>query len=107
MLVSILVRRLRPGVTFEQFKEAWMADPGWMSAPGHIGAPVRVTHARRIDDDREIISYAILDLIVPQLLEVGARMAAGEQARHERINDLIESTVVKGIYQIIDETELT
>jgi hypothetical protein len=101
MLVSILVRRLRPGVTFEQFRAAWLAEPG------HFGAPVRVTHAQRIDDDREIVSYAVLDMSRAELLDALTRLTAGESARHERIDEGVESTVVKGIYEIVDVTELT
>jgi hypothetical protein len=107
VLVAILVRRLKPGVTFEQFKAAWTADPGYTSAPGHVGGPVRVTHARRIDDDREIVSYALFDLTLAQLQEAQAGMAAGERLRHERLDEVVESTVVKGIYEVIDVTELT
>jgi hypothetical protein len=101
MLVSILVRRLRPGVTFEQFRAAWAPDPGY------FGRPVRVTHARRVDDDREIVSYAVLDMTPAELPEFLTRIAAGEQSRHDRIDEVIESTIVKGIYEIIDVTELT
>ena len=101
MLVAILVRRLRPGVTFEQFRAAWLAEPG------HFGGPVRVTHARRIDDDREIVSYAVLDLSRDGLQEALTRLAAGEHSRHDRIDEVIESTVGKGIYEIIDVTDLT
>jgi hypothetical protein len=101
MLVSILVRRLRPGVTFEQFRAAWLAEPG------HFGGPVRVTHARRIDDDREIVSYAALDLSRDGLQEALTRLAAGERSRHDRIDEVIEGTVVKGIYEIVDVTDLT
>jgi hypothetical protein len=107
MLVSILVRRLRPGVTFEQFQAAWLAEPGYMSAPGHVGAPVRVTHARRVDDDREIVSYAFLDMTREQLREATAGMAEAERLRHDRLDAVVEGTVVKGIYEVIDVTELT
>jgi hypothetical protein len=107
MLVSILVRRLRPGVTFAQFKAAWLAESGYMSAPGHVGAPVRVTHARRVDDDREIVSYAFLDMTRDQLLKATAGMAEPERRRHDRLDAVVESTVVKGIYEVIDVTDLT
>jgi hypothetical protein len=76
MLIAILVRRLRPGVTFEQFLADWRAEPGYMSAPDHVGAPVRVTHARRIDDDREVVSYALLDLTRGQLHKAAAAIAS-------------------------------
>ena len=107
MLVSILVRRLRAGVTFEQFRAAWLAEPGYMSEPGHVGAPVCVTHAQRVDDDREIVSYALLDMTRDQLLQVTASMAEAERLRHDRLEAVVESTVVKGIYEVIDVTELT
>jgi hypothetical protein len=101
MLVSVLVRRLRPGVTFEQFRAAWQAEPG------HFGRPVRVTHARRVDDDREILSYSLLDLTPDQLPEFLSRIAASEQSRHDRLDEVIEGTVVKGIYEVLDVTDLT
>jgi hypothetical protein len=107
MIVALLVRRLRPGVTFEQFKDAWAAEPGYMSAPGHVGTPVRVTHARRIGDDREIVSYALLDMSPDQLRQLETGMAAPERLRHDRLDAVVESTVIKGFYEVIDVTELS
>ncbi|MDX2225784.1 MAG: hypothetical protein SFY92_01590 [Verrucomicrobiae bacterium] len=101
MLISILIRRLRPGVTFEQFQAAWMADPG------HFGTTIKVTHARRIDDDREVVSYAVMDMSRDDLHKILNRTEAGERTRHDRIDGMIESTVIKGIYEILDEVDLT
>jgi hypothetical protein len=55
-----------------------------MADPGHFGEPVRVTHARRIDDDREIISYAVLDMTPALLREILARTATSERAAPPR-----------------------
>jgi len=101
MFVAVLVRRLRENVSFEEFKDAWMA------AEGHFGRPVRVTHARRIDDPREIVSYARMDVSREELDRWLARTAESEAERHDRIATLIEHTVVAGIYEEIDETELS
>jgi hypothetical protein len=103
MVISVLVRKLRPRVTFENFKEAWLAEPD------HFGRPVHVSHAQRIDDPSEIISYALIDASRDEVLAVlaDASVARREHTRHTRINDLIESTALKGIYEVIDTTELS
>jgi hypothetical protein len=103
MIMVVFVRRLRPDVTFNEFKEAWLAEPN------HFGQPVLVTHGKSLVDDREIVSYALLDLS-PE--ELGAalgdqQLVQGEAARHDRIDAVIERTVVRGFYEIVDETELS
>ena len=35
--------------------------------------------------------------------EVMARIGAQEAVRHERLTDMIESTVTRGIYEVVDE----
>ena len=35
------------------------------------------------------------------------QLVQGEAVRHDRIDAVIESTVVKGFYEIVDETELS
>ena len=103
MIMVMFVRRLRPGVTFEEFKEAWLAEPN------HFGQLVRVTHGQSLEDDREIVSYALLD-VSPEELGVALadqQLRQGEAVRHDRIDAVIESTVVKGFYQIVDDTELS
>jgi len=103
MIMVMFVRRLRPGVTFEEFKEAWLAEPN------HFGQPVLVTHGQSLEDDREIVSYALLDLS-PEELGAALRdqqLVQGEAVRHDRIDAVIESTIVKGFYEIVDQTELS
>jgi len=45
VIVSILVRRLREGKTYEDFREAWLPEKGF-------GWPTRVVTAQRMDDPR-------------------------------------------------------
>jgi hypothetical protein len=52
MMMAVLVRRLREGVTYEQFKEAWLPEHGF-------GRDVRVLNAMSVDDPREI--YEVVD----------------------------------------------
>ncbi|MEM8855106.1 MAG: hypothetical protein AAGD34_15485 [Pseudomonadota bacterium] len=95
------MRRLRDDATFEAFVDAWQAEPD------HFGQKVTVTHARNIEDPREIVSYAMIDTDRATLDAVLQRTAQGEAARHERIAPLIASTVVKGIYEIASTHDLT
>src|SRR3954464_2647860 len=106
MIVSILVRRLREGKTYEDFREAWLPEKGF-------GWPTRVVTAQRMDDPREIVTIGFSDIGQEEaqalLEQVGIR-DAGEQsddaaeepdehlddvaeeqlARRARINDVIE-----------------
>jgi len=49
MIVSVFVRRLKPGATFEDFVREWEADEGF-------GVPTRVFNAQSLTDPRDIIS---------------------------------------------------
>jgi hypothetical protein len=103
MILSMLVRRLRPGVTFAEFKEAWMAEPN------HFGRPVEVSHARRLDDPREIVSFALIDASREDIQRMLDRpeVMRQEQERHRRIDDVIEATVARGLYEVVDTTVLS
>lgn len=103
MILAIFVRRLRPGVSFSEFKEAWVAEPN------HFGRPVRVSHAQRLDDDREIVSYALIDATQSEVQEALRipEVARREDARHSRIDQVIERTVLNGLYEVADTTALT
>ena len=100
MLWSVLVRRLKEGMTFEQSREAWVAEPG------HFGMAVRVVHARRTDDEREILSFSFLDIDTEEVSAAG-QIAEGEKRRHDRISEVIGATVMSGIYEVITEVDLS
>ncbi len=76
MILPMLVRRLRPGVSFAEFREAWLA------APNHFGTAGAEVLAR-------------------------PEVAREEQARHPRIDDVIEAIVARGLYEVVDTTELS
>ena len=97
MFCSVLIRRLKEDVSFEDFRKAWKPEEG------HFGRPVRVHHAQRIDDEREIVSFAFLEVRAEELNALLDQIAEGEKKRHERIAELIETTVAAGIYEVFDE----
>ena len=100
MLCSVIVRRLKEGATYEDFREAWV--------PGHgFGVPVRVVNARSLDDDREIVSIGLIDLPKSDLPEMLKRVAASEAKRHDKIAPVIDGTVHRGIYEIVDDNDLS
>jgi hypothetical protein len=98
---SVLIRRLREGSSFDDFRNAW--EPG----PQHFEMPVRVTHARRTDDAREILSFSLIDIGAEEMGATLQRVAEGEKQRHDRISEVIETTVAAGIYEVISEVDLS
>lgn len=100
MLCSILVRRLKEDATYEDFHRAWFPEHGF-------GVPARVRNARRVDDPRELVSIGFLDMPVESLAEGLEQVAAAEGKRHDRISEVIESTVIAGIYEVLDDYDFT
>ena len=75
MIVSILVRRLREGKTYEDFREAWLPEKGF-------GWPTRVVTAQRMDDPREVVTIGFSDIRAEPaegLLELVGLAASGEE----------------------------
>jgi hypothetical protein len=100
MLCSILVRRLKEGATYPDFHRAWFPDQGF-------GVPARVRNAERVGDPRELLSVGFLDLPVAELATGLERVATAERLRHDRIAEVIESTVLSGIYEVLDDYDFS
>jgi hypothetical protein len=100
MLCSIRVRRLKEGLGYGDFHRAWFPDQGF-------GVPARVRNARRVDDPRELLSVGFLELPLEDLAVGLERVAAQERRRHDRIGQVIESTVLTGIYEVLDDYDLS
>jgi hypothetical protein len=101
MLMAVLVRRLQEGVTYEQFREAWQPEHGF-------GREVRVLNAPNVDDPRQIVSVGLMPDAtkedVPAFLESVAR---SEAERHRRIDEVIESIELRGIYEVVGDEDLS
>lgn len=101
MFISVLVRRLKPGKTYEDFVDAWYPDKGF----GFGGrGPIL---ARNLEDDREILAIGFIDLERDQLPATMERIGTQEAARHDRIAEVIESTALRGMYEIEDEFDFS
>jgi hypothetical protein len=97
MFVTVFVRRLKPGKTYEDFLRAWYPDKGF-GFPGQ--GPFL---ARNVNDPAEILAYGLVDLPDRASLDRElARVAKQEAVRHDRLADVIESTTVRGIYELTD-----
>jgi hypothetical protein len=124
MIVSILVRRLREGKTYDDFREAWLPEKGF-------GWPTRVVTAQRMDDPREIVTIGFSDITPEQgealLAQVGLEESGEERTeaasepgdehladvadeqlrRRSRIDDVIEPEMTRSFYVQLAEDDLT
>jgi hypothetical protein len=125
MIVSILVRRLRDGKTYEDFREAWLPEKGF-------GWPTRVVTAQRMDDPREIVTIGFSDISPEEgealLAQVGldssgekrgdteerkpddehlGEVADEQLARRSRISEVIEPEMTRAFYVQVAEDDLT
>lgn len=100
MIVALFRRRLKDGVTFEQFIDAWEADRGF-------GVPARVMNAVSVDDPREILSVGFVDIDTSTIAASSATVADQEAVRHSRIDDVIESTILHTFYDLRTEHDFS
>ena len=102
MFVAVLVRRLRPGKTYEDFVRAWYPDSGY-------DVPVRGPMlARSLADEREILAVAFVDVPTGEdVVEMFTRIGDQERVRHDRIEDVIEETTLRGVYELVDEFDFS
>jgi hypothetical protein len=100
MIVSVLVRRLKEGFTFEDFVEEWEADQGF-------GVPTRVFNAQSLNDPRDVISIGFVAVTVDELKQRLPASAAPESVRHDRIATVIESTKLQCMYEVRTEHDFT
>ena len=100
MIVSVFVRRLKPGATFADFVREWEADRGF-------GVPTRVFNAQSLTDPRDIISIGFVAVEAEELARWLATASAPEAARHERIDTVIESTTLRCMYDLRTEHDFS
>lgn len=100
IVVSVLIRRLREGKTYEDFREAWLPDQGF-------SFPTRVVSAQRVDDDREVITIGFSELDEAEAEVQLQRMAPQQQRRHERIDAVVEPEMTRRFYVQVAEDDFT
>jgi len=98
MFIAVFVRRLRDGKTYEDFLDAWYPDKGF-----GFGGRGPIT-ARSLTDERELLTLGFVDLPDRDSVdEAMARLAEQESLRHDRIDEVIESTSLRALYEQLDE----
>jgi len=100
MIVSVFVRRLKPGATFGDFVREWQADEGF-------GVPTRVFNAQSLADPRDVISIGFVAVDAAQVAQWLSEDHAPEAARHERIGTVIESTTLRCMYELHTEHDFS
>jgi hypothetical protein len=100
MIVSVFVRRLKPGATFQDFVREWEADEGF-------GVPTRVFNAQSLTDPRDVISIGFASVGAEQVTRWLTTAPASETVRHERIDTVIESTTLRCMYDLRTEHDFS
>ena len=90
MLRAVFVRTLKAGVTYEQFKDAWV--------PGDVGGyPAKVSVARNVSADRQVITVLELDMSLAEFEEKRAALTRSDAL--ERLAEIVETTELEGLYE--------
>ena len=100
IVIAVLMRRLREGKTYDDFREAWLPEQGF-------GFPTRVVSAQRVDDDREIITIGFSELDEAEAEAQLQRIGPQEQRRHERIDDVVEPEMTRRFYVQVADDDFT
>lgn len=100
MIVTVFIRRLKEGRTFDDFLVEWGAEQGF-------GVPTRVINAVSAEDPRDILSIGFVDIGAADLQTFLADAPASEAKRHARIDTVIESIELRAFYDLRTEHDLT
>ena len=100
MLRAVFVRTLKPGVTYQQFKEAWVPE----GLDGDYPATARV--GRNVANERQVITIIELDVPVGELNAASASLTRPDAL--ERLGEIVETTEVEAVYEdVFDERSLS
>jgi hypothetical protein len=91
MLRTVFVRTLKPGVTYEQFRDAW--------APERVDGdyPARASISRNVTDERQVITILELDMTMDRFAVIAPSLTRLDAL--DRVRELVESTELQGIYE--------
>jgi hypothetical protein len=100
MIVSVFVRRLKQGPTFDDFIHEWEADVGF-------GVPTRVFNGPSLDDPRSVVSIGFVAATPADGREWLAAGSRAERVRHDRIDTVVETTSLRAMYEVRTEHDFT
>jgi heme-degrading monooxygenase HmoA len=93
MLCALSVRKLKPGA-YEGFRRAWEPE----EFPEGF---TRAYHIRSLEDENEVVSFGFYEGTIADLDAI--RDSQKEQERQDRIAEHVQSTVVDGMFEVVDE----
>ncbi|HLI35743.1 MAG TPA: hypothetical protein VKV80_00150 [Streptosporangiaceae bacterium] len=91
MLRVVFARTLKPGVTYEQFRDAWTPE----RADGEY--PARASISRNVTDERQVITILELDMTMDRFAVIAPSLTRLDAL--DRVSELVESTELQGIYE--------
>jgi len=97
MLRAVFVRTLRPGVTYEQFKRAWVPE----RIDGRY--PARASVARNVADDRQVITILELDMSLAEFQDQRASLTRPDAL--DRLAEIVQTTELEGLYEDVFNNE--
>ena len=100
MIISVIVRRLKEGKTYEDFREAWLPDKPF-------GVPTRVVSAQRLEDPRDIVTIGFSDMPLEEAEAFLERVGPQEAGRHDRVDDVIDGDVTRYFYLQVGDDDFT
>lgn len=91
MLYAVFVRTLKPGVTYEQFRDAWL--------PERVEdlSPARVSVGRSVSDTRQVITIVEVDVTADQFAAIAPSLT--RPGALEKVREIVESTELEGVYE--------
>ncbi len=98
MFLALTVRRIKHG-SYEDFRRAWEPEE-------HPDLTGRIYHARKVDDEDEIVSLGIFSESEDEARAALDRLPPEqEEERQERMEEFVEETIADGVYEIVEEIE--
>jgi hypothetical protein len=93
MIIAVFARRLRPGVSLEQFVGAWTPE-------GEETYPAGVDIALDPADDRRILTVIRFEGGLPEFQAALPRLVHPDS--RARLAAIVESTELEGVYESMD-----
>jgi hypothetical protein len=99
MLRAVFVRTLKPGVTYEQFKNAWFPE----DVDGNY--PAKVSVGRNVNNIQQVMTILELDISKAEFEQ--KRGALTRPDALERLAGIVHTTELEGLYEeVFDSTSL-
>ncbi|MGO8875802.1 MAG: hypothetical protein ACLQNG_08575 [Acidimicrobiales bacterium] len=91
MLHAVFVRTLKPGVSYEGFRAAWLPE----TTPG--GYPARTSIGRNVSSDRQVITILELDVSVDEFTAMAGSLTRPDAL--DRLAEVVETTELQGVFE--------